>query len=118
MRRLLTGYALSFNRRHRRHGQLFQNRYKSVICQEDTYLIELVRYIHLNPLRSKIVSDINELNEYKFFGHSVFMGKEKCAWLDIEYVLAYFRTAMTGLFDPHPDFQPFTSSHRLLDGGC
>jgi hypothetical protein len=35
MRRLLTGYAVSFNRRHRRHGQLFQNRYKSIICQED-----------------------------------------------------------------------------------
>jgi len=49
MRRLLTGYAVSFNRRHKRHGQLFQNRYKSFICQEDAYLKELVRYIHLNP---------------------------------------------------------------------
>ena len=50
MRRLLTGYAVSYNRRHKRHGQLFQNRYKSIICQEDAYLQELVRYIHLNPL--------------------------------------------------------------------
>jgi REP element-mobilizing transposase RayT len=48
MRRLLTGYAVSFNRRHRRHGQLFQNRYKSILCQEDTYLLELVRYIYWN----------------------------------------------------------------------
>ncbi len=56
MRRLLTGYAVSFNRRHRRSpGQLFQNRYKSVICQEDAYLRQLVRYIHLNPLRAKVV---------------------------------------------------------------
>lgn len=38
MRRLLTGYAVSFNRRYKRHGQLFQNRYKSIICQEDVYL--------------------------------------------------------------------------------
>ena len=38
MRRLLTGYAVSFNRRHRRHGQLFQNRYKSILRQEDAYL--------------------------------------------------------------------------------
>ena len=45
MRRLLTGYAVSFNRRHRRHGQLFQNRYKSFLCEEDVYLKELVRYI-------------------------------------------------------------------------
>src|SRR4030042_1022505 len=44
MRRLLTGYAASFNRRHKRHGQLFQNRYKSIICQEEVYLKALVRY--------------------------------------------------------------------------
>ena len=52
MRRLLTGYAVTHNRRHRRCGHLFQNRYKSVLCQEDTYLLELVRYIHLNSLRA------------------------------------------------------------------
>ena len=38
MRRVLTGYAVSFNHRHNRHGQLFQNRYKSIVCQEDVYL--------------------------------------------------------------------------------
>ena len=58
MRRLLTGYAVSFNRRHRRHGQVFQNRYKSILCQEDTYLGELVRYIRLNPLRARLVKDL------------------------------------------------------------
>ena len=52
MRRLLTGYAITFNLRHKRAGHLFQNRYKSILCQEDTYLLELVRYIHLNPLRA------------------------------------------------------------------
>ena len=63
MRRLLTGYAVSFNRRHRRHGQLFQNRYKSILCQEDAYLRELVRYIHLNPLRVRLVKDLKEFAE-------------------------------------------------------
>jgi putative transposase len=43
MARLLTGYAVHFNRTHRRHGQLFQNRYKPIVCQEDAYLKELVR---------------------------------------------------------------------------
>ncbi len=47
MRRLLTGYAVTYNRRHHRHGHLFQNRYKSILCQEEPYLLELVRYIHL-----------------------------------------------------------------------
>ena len=90
MRRLLTGYAVSYNRRHRRHGQLFQNRYKSVICQEDRYLQELVRYIHLNPLRAKIVTDLKELTRYSCCGHSALMGKKKREWQDIEYVLGFF----------------------------
>jgi REP element-mobilizing transposase RayT len=90
MRRLLTGYAVEFNRRHRRHGQLFQNRYKSIICQEDIYLKELVRYIHLNPLRAKIVSDLSLLNYYAYGGHSTIMGKRDHPWQDTEYVLAYF----------------------------
>jgi putative transposase len=90
MRRLLTGYAVYFNRRHRRHGQLFQNRYKSIICQEDAYLQELVRYIHLNPLRAKIVQDMDELDKYPYSGHSAVMGKVKREWQDIEYVLSCF----------------------------
>jgi len=49
MRRLLTGYAVAYNLRHRRSGHLFQNRYKSILCQEEPYFLELVRYIHLNP---------------------------------------------------------------------
>ena len=77
MRRLLTGYAVSYNRRHKRHGQLFQNRYKSVICQEDAYLLELVRYIHLNPLRAKLVDNLEQLNDYPYSGHSALMGKRK-----------------------------------------
>lgn len=90
MRRLLTGYAVSYNRRHRRHGQLFQNRYKSIICQEDAYLVELVRYIHLNPLRAKIVADMKELDGYSYCGHSALMGKTKRQWQDTEYVLGFF----------------------------
>lgn len=90
MRRLLTGYAIRFNRRHKRHGQLFQNRYKSIICQEDIYLKELARYIHLNPLRAKIVSDMRGLNRYKYSGHSVLMGKRNCDWQETKYVLSYF----------------------------
>lgn len=90
MRRLLTGYAVTFNRRHKRHGQLFQNRYKSIVCQEDVYFKELVRYIHLNPIRAKIVSDLTKLNKYQYCGHSALMGKRKRPWQDVDYVLGYF----------------------------
>src|SRR5210317_1294238 len=90
MRRLLTGYAVTFNRRHRRHGQLFQNRYKSILCQEDLYLLELVRYIHLNPLRAGIVKNISELNKYTYNGHGVLLGNKKRAWQDTQYFLGFF----------------------------
>ena len=90
MRRLLTGYAVSFNRRHRRFGHLFQNRYKSILCQEEAYLLELVRYIHLNPIRAKIVKDIQSLDKYPYSGHSVIMGRFHNDWQDIEWVLTLF----------------------------
>src|SRR5512136_2302918 len=70
MRRLLTGYVVSFNRRYKRHGHLLQNRYKSIVCQEDTYLQELVRYIHLNPLRARLVPDLRALDRYPWSGHA------------------------------------------------
>jgi REP element-mobilizing transposase RayT len=90
MRKLLTGYVVNFNRRHKRHGHLFQNRYKSIVCQEDAYLMELVRYIHLNLIRSGLVTDINGLNRSPFSGHSALMGYVKRDWQDTEYVLSYF----------------------------
>ncbi|MDY6857168.1 MAG: transposase [Thermodesulfobacteriota bacterium] len=90
MRRLLTGYVIGFNHRHVRRGQLFQNRYKSIICQEEAYLQELVRYIHLNPFRAGIVQSLDELKSYKYCGHSALMGKAKREWQDTDYVLSYF----------------------------
>jgi REP element-mobilizing transposase RayT len=90
MRRLLTGYAIWFNHRHRRYGHLFQNRFKSILCQEDSYLLELVRYIHLNPIRAGLVKDMDELGRYKYSGHSVLMGKVKKGWQDTESVLKLF----------------------------
>jgi putative transposase len=90
MRRLLTVYAVTFNHRYRRHGHLFQNRYKSILCEEDSYLQELVRYIHLNPLRAGLVKDLKELGSYPYSGHSAVLGKRKRTWQDGEYVLRYF----------------------------
>jgi len=90
MRRLLTGYAGSFNRRHRRHGHLFQNRYKSIICDEDTYFTELVRYIHLNPLRAGLVKDMATLDRYLWCGHLGLMAARKHDWHHVDDVLAWF----------------------------
>ena len=90
MSRLLTGYAVWFNKKYRRHGQLFQNRYKSILCQEDPYLKELVRYIHLNPLRSGLVEDMKKLDKHPWCGHSVLMNKTRQAWQNVDYVYGLF----------------------------
>jgi REP element-mobilizing transposase RayT len=90
MRRLLTGHAVTCNLRHHRSGHLFQNRYKSIICEEDPYLLELVRYIHLNPLRVGLVKDMAELNGYPWSGHAVVMGRRELTGQNAEEVLKYF----------------------------
>lgn len=90
MRRVLTGYAVNFNLRHRRSGHLFQNRYKSILCQEEPYLLELVRYIHLNPIRAGVVADMKSLDGYPYSGHSRLMGKIKSGFQNTEKVLSLF----------------------------
>jgi len=90
MRRLLTGYAVNFNIRHNRAGHVFQNRYKSIVCEEETYLLELVRYIHLNPLRAKLVPNLTALNVYPWCGHSVVMGMHKRPGQVVEDILLRF----------------------------
>ncbi|MBC8524011.1 MAG: transposase [Chlorobium phaeobacteroides] len=90
MRKLLTGYASGYNRRHRRHGHLFQNRYKSIVCEEEAYLLRLVSYIHLNPLRAGLVGSLEELERYPWSGHAAVMNRVRHAWQDRNYVLGYF----------------------------
>jgi len=90
MRRLLTGYAVSFNRRHKRSGHLFQNRYKSILCEEEPYFLQLVRYIHLNPLRARLAPSLDSLDNFPYSGHSAIMGRSDRQWLDKGYVLRHF----------------------------
>jgi hypothetical protein len=79
-----------YNRRHRRHGHLFQNRYKSIVVDEDAYFKELVRYIHLNPLRAGLVTSISALDRYPWCGHSALVGHSDREWQDVAIVLRWF----------------------------
>ncbi|MBI5555777.1 MAG: transposase [Elusimicrobia bacterium] len=92
MRGLLTGYALYFNRRYKRSGYLYQGRYKSILCQEEAYLLELVRYIHLNPFRAGLLLDSKSLGGYKWSGHAVLMGKIQSSWQETGEILERFGT--------------------------
>ena len=90
MRRLLTGYAGAYNRRHGRKGHLVQNRYKSILVEEEPYLLELVRYIHLNPLRANVASDLRALDRYPWSGHSALVGAVPRPWQAVAEVLGLF----------------------------
>ena len=90
MMRLLTSYAVYFNLKYGRVGHLFQNRYKSLVCDEDAYLLELVRYIHLNPLRAGIVSTLEELENYQWCGHGVLLGTRPLQGQNTNAILSMF----------------------------
>jgi putative transposase len=115
MARLLSGYAARFNRTHKRSGHLFQNRYKSIICQEESYFKELVRYIHLNPVRAHMIADMKGLDAYRWSGHAALLGRRTCEWQDTSYTLSSFGSA-----DSYREFvqEGFDQGHRdVLTGG-
>ncbi len=93
MRRLQTGYAGAFNRRYQRSGHLYQDRFKSIMVEEDKYLLELLRYVHLNPLRAGLVRTVRSLDSYPWSGHAVLVGKREAPWQDTEQVLLQFGRA-------------------------
>jgi REP element-mobilizing transposase RayT len=120
MRRLLTGYAVSFNLRHDRSGHLFQNRYKSIVCEEDPYLLELVRYIHLNPLRAGLVPDLAALDNFPWSGHAVLLGNSYFQPQKTDDILSLFGTNQTAARAGYRDFVAAVVSlgkRKELSGG-
>ena len=90
MARVNTGYALRFNRRHARVGYLFQGRYKSLLVEREAYLLALVRYVHLNPLRAGIVSSLEALGRHRWTGHAMLLGNRVAHFQDAQGILAQF----------------------------
>jgi len=90
MRRLMTGHAVRFNLRHGRAGHLFQNRYKSIVVEEEPYFLQVVRYIHLNPVRAGVVDSVEQLDAFPFAGHGVLVGSRAAPWQDVDSVLERF----------------------------
>ncbi len=80
-------YTQWFNRRRARVGHLFQGRYKAVLVDAESYLLELVRYIHLNPVRAALVK---APERYPWSGHRAYLGKERLGWLETRWVLSQF----------------------------
>lgn len=90
MASVLGGFASSYNRRHRRCGYVFQNRYKSILVDKDSYFLQLVRYVHLNPVVAGLVADVDELGTYPWSGHAGMLKKHKQQWHCVAATLANF----------------------------
>ena len=85
MHDLNSGYASGFNRRHRRCGALFQGRFKAILVEDESYALGLTRYIHLNPVRARMVQ---RPEDYRWSSYQDFLGLRKTpAYLDWESVL-------------------------------
>jgi hypothetical protein len=84
MQRILTAYTKYHNKKYKKIGHLFQGRYKAIICEKDNYLLELVRYIHLNPFRAGLVKKPADWN---WSGHKEYLGQSKKKVLEIKEVL-------------------------------
>ena len=87
MHRLLTGYAQYYNRKYNRVGHLLQGRHKSVLCDSEMYMGELVRYIHLNPVKARIVA---KPEEYPYCSHREYLGSRPEGIVDVDPVLRLF----------------------------
>jgi REP element-mobilizing transposase RayT len=124
MQNLSFRYTRWINKRQRRTGHLFQGRYKAVLVDADSYLLELVRYIHLNPVRAGVVEHIPD---YPWSSHAAYVGRERLTWLTSEVVLARFSTRRNiararyaefiaqGVGEPcRPDFHGGTNDARVL----
>lgn len=120
MHPLLTGYVGAFNRKYRRIGHLVQNRFKSILCEEDPYLLELIRYIPLNPARAGIVKTMEDLARYPWTGHSAILGLTPRPWQASEEVLGRFGSQAATARPAYASFvaDAWNQGHRDdLEGG-
>lgn len=126
MQHLCFRYTQWGNSRQKKVGHLFQGRYKAIVVDADAYLAELVRYIHLNPVRAKLVKDPEK---YFWSGHRAYIEQENLPWLTTDWVLSQFGRRLKsararygefvqyGRKDGHrQEFHDGTSEGRILGG--
>ena len=98
MRQLNGVYTQAYNRRHKRPGHLFQGRYKAILIQKENYLLELCRYVVLNPVRAKIVKNPED---WKWSSYLATAGSiKKQEYLTIDWVLGQFGSKKKAIVDP------------------
>jgi REP-associated tyrosine transposase len=117
MRFVASRYARYFNRETGRPGHLFERRYRAILVQQDEYLLELVRYIHLNPVRARMVTDPAD---YQWSSHNAYLQKRRADWLTVDFVAGLFDTNRRGARLAYARFmtaQPTDTTLQLLRNG-
>ena len=110
-------YARILNRKTGRPGHLFERRYRAILLQQDTYLKELLRYIHLNPVRARMVADPAD---YPWSSHTAYLQKHTPTWLTVDYLTAMFGASRQSASLAYAEFvtgQPTDVTMRLLRNG-
>lgn len=88
MRRLLTSYVMYFNKKYKRVGPLFQDKYKGVLIESEPYLLHLSRYIHLNSIDLTTPVNFADFSSYPYY-----LGRKQASWVKPQEILGYFRSA-------------------------
>src|SRR6266498_2570679 len=87
MQNILFRYTRYWNAKYKKIGHLFQGRYKAILCDKGNYLLELIRYLHLNPVRSKLVQDPDR---YPWSSHAAYLARTGTKWIAVDEVLPLF----------------------------
>jgi putative transposase len=105
-------YSQGFNKRYQKRGHVFQGRFKAILLSESGYFLKLLRYIHMNPVRAKLV---NDPESYKWSGHKAYLGEEEITWLTVEYALTKFKKTLGEARKLYNDFILKEESNEELE---
>lgn len=114
MRRLATCYVMYFNRKYERSGYLFQGRYKAVLVTEDSYLLHLSRYIHLNPyeLTGSDLVKLVKLSTYPYSSYACYLGRKNAEWLNPTPILSFFKSRLRTKSTKYTSYQSFVEDFK------
>jgi len=113
MQNISQRYTQWFNKRHDRVGHLFQGRYKAILVDKDAYMSELIRYIHLNPVRANLVKDPID---YPMSSHAAYTGRVKSpCWLSVDQGLGQFGKTKSAACAGYLHFMGQITEEELLD---
>ncbi len=107
LRAVCTRYVMYFNKKYERVGGLFQGKYKAALVMEDSYLLHLSRYIHLNP---HIGSD--PLINYPYSSYNHYLGNKNSAWIKPDEILTFFKSAQKTSLKDCLSYQSFVEDYK------